>query len=93
LLDCGRAKQAGPTSWRSDCSGQLAECRRESTLGGLVGGDLVVPAAQVLDEPVTGGEYPKPGLSLLASRHASPALLPADFRPARLSRSAQVQRR
>jgi hypothetical protein len=36
----------------------FAECHWEATVSTLVGGDLVVAAAQILDERVTGGEYP-----------------------------------
>jgi hypothetical protein len=38
----------------------------------LVGGDLVVPAAQVLNEGVTGGEYPQPGDGLDPAHRAQP---------------------
>jgi hypothetical protein len=48
----------------SDCGGQLTECDGEPMPAGLVGGDLIVPAPQVLDEPVTGRDYPKPGHGL-----------------------------
>jgi hypothetical protein len=36
----------------------------------LVGGDLVVTAAQVLNERVTGGDYSKPGHGLDAKHRA-----------------------
>jgi hypothetical protein len=43
-------------SFGSDDLGQLGECDSESTTGRLVGGNLVVSAAQVLNEGVTGGK-------------------------------------
>jgi hypothetical protein len=59
-----RGVPSSRASLRSDCSGQLVEGRSESLPGGLVGGDLVVAAAQVLDEGMAGGEYPQPGHGL-----------------------------
>jgi hypothetical protein len=54
--------------------GQVTERRRESRISGLVGGQLVVAAAQVLDERVTGGEYPQPGHGLDPAHRAQPSL-------------------
>jgi hypothetical protein len=43
---------------RSDDLGQLGECDSESSTIPLVSGDLVVSAAEILDEGMTGGEDP-----------------------------------
>jgi hypothetical protein len=66
---CVRPSSGGPEllvfgEAPSDRRGRLAERRDESSLGWLVDGDLVVSAAQVLDEGVSGGEYPEPGHGL-----------------------------
>jgi hypothetical protein len=45
----------------SDGFGQFGEHDCESTAGWLVGGDLVMPSAQVLDERVPGGQDPQIG--------------------------------
>jgi hypothetical protein len=44
---------------RSDCQSELVEDRAEPVAGGDVGGDVVVAAAQVLHEGMTGGEDPR----------------------------------
>jgi len=43
----------------SDRYGELVEGSAELVTGGDVGGDVVVAAAQVLDDGVTGGENPR----------------------------------
>jgi tetratricopeptide (TPR) repeat protein len=50
----------------------LAERDGESKVAGLVCGDLVVAAAQVLHESVPGGEYPKPSHGLDPAHRAQP---------------------
>jgi hypothetical protein len=42
----------------SNCHGRFPECDTESPPARLVGDDLVVSAAQVLDEGMARGEHP-----------------------------------
>jgi hypothetical protein len=58
LGDPWAASSAGLPA-RSDCQSELVEDRAEPVAGGDVGGDVVVAAAQVLHEGVTGGEDPR----------------------------------
>jgi hypothetical protein len=50
----------------------LGERRGESSPGWLVDSDLVVAAAKVLSESVTGGECAKPGHGLDSAHRAQP---------------------
>jgi hypothetical protein len=44
---------------RSDCHSELVEDRAEPVAGGDVKGDVVVAAAQILHEGMTGGKDPR----------------------------------
>jgi hypothetical protein len=72
-VSCRRVARAG----RSDGLGQPGEYNRQSAPGRLVGGDLVVAAAQVPHERVTGGDHP---LSFAMCQARREVLLGADRR-------------
>jgi hypothetical protein len=52
----GRPQHDGPDGTRSDARRELVEGLAELVPGGNIGSDVVVAAAQILDEGVSGGD-------------------------------------
>ena len=55
-IACGRPQHDGPDGTRSDARRELVEGLAEPVLGGNIGSDVVVTAAQILDEGMSGGD-------------------------------------
>ena len=68
------AKRASRPTRHSNRGGYLAEHDGEPKAASLVGGDLVVAAAEVLDQRVTGGDHSQPGHGLDPARRAEAPL-------------------
>jgi hypothetical protein len=65
------------TPSRSDSDGELVEGRAEPVAGGDVSGDLVVAAAQILDERMPGGHDPRGPEAFQAAHRPQPGLQPS----------------